>query len=258
MWQDDYSDVGSSAFSKSGTWEEARAYCNASTLGGHTRWRLPTKYELIMLLEREGDTYGIDPIFQSKVHYQNWWSKSIYAGDTTRAWSVYFGIGGSDSNSRKGLDRCVRCVRGLASMHGECTREKEIVTDKRTNLQWQDNLYAAWGQEQWGDALQYCEDLSLSGIHDWRLPNINELHTLVDITRVSPALSHIFEHTVPQDYGDYWSSTTSSDSEKAYYIDFSEGSDFGSNKTTYLYTRCVRGPEKAVRFNPAIIMYLLN
>ena len=84
------------------------------------------------------------------------------------------------------------------------------VTDNLTGLMWAKNANAE-GLITWAAALTYCNDLVLpaSGYTDWRLPNINELYSLVDPTQSSPALpagySGYFTN-VQSTY--YWSSTT--------------------------------------------------
>lgn len=67
---------------------------------------------------------------------------------------------------------------------------KEIVKDTDTLLVWQDNSDAKDIEKDWEGAIDYCEDLSLGGYDDWRLPNFNELYGLADRTKISPALQH--------------------------------------------------------------------
>jgi hypothetical protein len=52
------------------------------------------------------------------------------------------------------------------------------VTDTGSGLMWQ--KATAPGTYTWQAALSYCENLSLAGHSDWRLPNRNELESLVD------------------------------------------------------------------------------
>ncbi len=56
----------------------------------------------------------------------------------------------------------------------------------------------------WADAKQYCEDLVLGGYDDWRLPNIDELETIIDYSRFDPAIDPVFNCRS----GNYWSSST--------------------------------------------------
>ena len=39
----------------------------------------------------------------------------------------------------------------------------------------------------WKEALSYCENLTYAGYSDWRLPNRNELASLINYDNVSPA-----------------------------------------------------------------------
>lgn len=49
-------------------------------------------------------------------------------------------------------------------------------TDPNTNLMWEVKC-GNW--QKWDDAITYCEALVLNGYDDWRLPNIDELRTLI-------------------------------------------------------------------------------
>ena len=118
--------------------------------------------------------------------------------------------------------------------------ETGTVTDNLTGLMWAQNANAA-GTETWAEALTYCNDLSLGGHDDWRLPNVKELQSLIDYGRYSPALpsGHLFSGV--QSYR-YWSSTT-----WAYYTGYAWSvslySAHGSSdcKTYYYYVWPVRG-----------------
>jgi hypothetical protein len=80
------------------------------------------------------------------------------------------------------------------------------VTDTETGLMWQQG---EGGFMNWETALSYCENLVFpenQGYDDWRLPNINELQSLVDYSKHNPAIdSYYFPYAVSSHY---WSSTT--------------------------------------------------
>lgn len=84
-----------------------------------------------------------------------------------------------------------------------------IVIDHLTALCWTKQADLAGGPVTWPDALMAVERLNQSSKEKiiWRLPNINELESLVDCGMHSPALQsgHPFESIQES----YWSSTTS-------------------------------------------------
>jgi len=117
-----------------------------------------------------------------------------------------------------------------------------VVADSATGLAWQDDYSDNGGDIKsatWQDALIYCEELSLGGKSDWRLPNIIELYGIADRSKYNPAISSVFQN-ITSDY--YWSSTTyASDSSYAWFVYFDDGGDYRYDKTYEGYVRCVRG-----------------
>ena len=116
-----------------------------------------------------------------------------------------------------------------------------VVTDNKTTLEWQDDYSGNNGNikdSNWIDAMAYCEALSLNGKDDWRLPNKNELFSIVDYTPSYPAISSLFENISSYSY---WSSTTSSSStNSAWFVDFYNGYISYLYKSNSMYVRCVR------------------
>jgi len=112
-----------------------------------------------------------------------------------------------------------------------------IVTDTATGLQWQDDTTPI--SMTWQGAIDYCEALKLGGKSDWRLPNINELTSVVNVSVDSPSISNIFVNTVSDKY---WSSTTLTQfTNNAFIVGFSFGYQSSNYaKTTSHYVRCVR------------------
>jgi len=104
MWQKTVS-------SRRNVWEDAVAYCATLTLAGHGDWRLPTRVELISLLDLEKETPpNIDDIFVATPP-SDFWTSSTFADDPTfYAWSVTF-YGGAVSTAQKIAMSFSRCVR---------------------------------------------------------------------------------------------------------------------------------------------------
>ena len=85
------------------------------------------------------------------------------------------------------------------------------VIDLVTGLMWikdPGQIPGFYDRMYWYDAINNCENLEFAGWDDWRLPNINELMSIVDHSRYSPAFDTMF-FTPPYDMGTpYWSSTS--------------------------------------------------
>jgi len=129
------------------------------------------------------------------------------------------------------------------SLWGAFSRDSSgVVADSATGLAWQDD-YSDNGEDiksaTWQDALIYCEELTLGGISDWRLPNIRELKSIVDDSISVPAISSVFQNFTSNRY---WSSTTrASDSSDAWYVLFDDGHDGWVDKANGYRVLCVRG-----------------
>jgi len=117
------------------------------------------------------------------------------------------------------------------------SKNGNIVTDGSTGLQWQDD--AIGSVMVWTAAMDYCENLTLDTYSDWRLPNLNELTSIVDDTKVSPSIdTAVFQNTA-SNY--YWSSTTYAGySDDAWGVFFYNGYQNYYFKAHSYYVRCVR------------------
>lgn len=126
------------------------------------------------------------------------------------------------------------------------------VTDNNTGLMWQqedDNTRHTWYEASGtadalyneGAAINVCGSLTLAGHSDWRLPNIKELSSIVDINALVPAIDvRYFPNTNSYEY---WSSTSRITSpEIAREVAFGFGSVDNQLKSDQRpYVRCVRG-----------------
>jgi len=100
----------------------------------------------------------------------------------------------------------------------------------------------------WADAKNKCNLLNTAnvgagyaGIKSWRLPNRQELETLIDYNKENPSIdATAFPRTVTSDY---WSSTTyAPDTSYAWVVYFDYGAAKSNAKPGIYYTRCVSGP----------------
>lgn len=130
---------------------------------------------------------------------------------------------------------------GVSLLHAELTRDAAtgIVADSTSGLEWQDNETGT--TTNWQGAIDRCEALELGDHSDWRLPNLNELRSIVDRSKINPAIKDGFDHT-SSDY--YWSSTTSEYIKGvAWDVNFNFGNVLNAYKNNNFYVRCVRERE---------------
>jgi hypothetical protein len=117
------------------------------------------------------------------------------------------------------------------------------ITDNATGLMWIANPAAnppnIGGTYTWSNAITTCENLTYAGYSDWRLPNVKELQSIVDYSKVNPSIDTDF-FTSQSDL--YWSSTTNaSNTSNAWYAYFDFGYVFSYGKINASYIRPVRG-----------------
>ena len=157
----------------------------------------PAELDQIVTNSVQGEFYVIDhgavnPALNTDYFLDSgaeyWWSITEQVGDSSRAWVVNAGGGigahpKSETISAGGTKRFhVRCVRDGSSSAGGVMAGDFIdngdgtVTNKNTELMWQQAEIGA--TMTWEEALTYCENLSLAGYDDWRLPNIKELRSV--------------------------------------------------------------------------------
>jgi len=129
--------------------------------------------------------------------------------------------------------------------------DKEIVTDNITKLQWDDKDYYPDDDDvnseffkNFDEAIDFCENSDLGGYNDWRLPNVNELKTIVNINKYNLAIFDKFKNT-SKEYKEYWTSTSDmTETNKFFYITFLNGLIDTKSKigTEYdsISVRCVR------------------
>ncbi|RRD52553.1 Lcl C-terminal domain-containing protein [Campylobacter rectus] len=102
MWQDD-----DKIFE--GTWDEAKHYCENLNFAWYDDWSLPTRSELLSIIDDSKDHPAINGTFKN-VKQDRYWSSMKSADSSPNAWVVNFKFGyeGWSSASGKSFVRCVR------------------------------------------------------------------------------------------------------------------------------------------------------
>jgi hypothetical protein len=148
--------------------------------------------------------------------------------------------------------------KGVASPAPRFVASSGTVADNLTGLTWAQNFNVIPtvdatfdkdgtvndGAVTWQHALDFVAKLnqqSYLGFHDWRLPNLNEMCSLVDISRSAPALpaGHPFTGVTNTSY---WTSANYvGDHSQAWYLDLNAGGVSATAKTAVLSLVPVRG-----------------
>lgn len=116
----------------------------------------------------------------------------------------------------------------------------DVVNDDSAYLMWQDTSNESLS---WEAAIDYCKNSTFAGYEGWRLPNLNELYSIVDKDAFEPAINSSFTNTANALFGSniYWSSTSYSlNTDQAWTIRFSNANNEKTSKTSPNYVRCVR------------------
>ncbi len=220
---------------------------NDSKFGGFDDWRLPTLRELAFIVNHATYNPTVDTnIFPGTNSEAYYWSATTAAYYVDMAWTIDFYSAGStpdlDFADNKDHRNHVRAVRGqnkLSDSH--IIDDLRTVTDKSTGLMWQQDT--SENTMIWEDALDYCESLTFSDYDDWRLPNINELRSIVNYSKYFPAVdTDVFPLPDKKIY--YWSSTTSQSKgrlKNAWNVFIYTGFTASGYKSESNYVRCVRG-----------------
>jgi hypothetical protein len=120
----------------------------------------------------------------------------------------------------------------------------DIVTDLVTGLKWEDTEHVKNIDLNYSNAVEYCENLTLGGIRDWRVPTLKELWYLHDRSIYNPALNSTFENYKTNSHHNIWTSTSvtySGYESRNWVLDSYCGSDGWVSRTDSNYIRCVSG-----------------
>jgi hypothetical protein len=197
---------GGDGGSPSCTYAQAQTYCQTLALGGNTDWRVPGKIEIESLLDC---TVSAVPTINQAAFPSTpageFWSASTYVGSATQ-WTTDFYNCRTYSNHPLVETHLLRCVRGTgittatpaqhytinsgainagAADGGDAATE-DTVTDNWTGLTWERD-YSATGVNPAVGVTQTQAIARCTGL-GFRLPTQKELLTLVDPTRLNPAI----------------------------------------------------------------------
>ncbi|MBR4489582.1 DUF1566 domain-containing protein [bacterium] len=176
-----------------GTYEDLKTGCDIS-YGGKEDWRLPTPKELLTLAHNEmlfRSIPALDPFYIDESGENSYFGSYAWSSVEGYLYSLEYGdflppeyYAERSSYLTDGL---LLCVSGkeygkvkAENYVSDAESEGNVIFDAGTNLYWQKDSAQA---DTWKEALSYCENLEYAGYDDWRLPNKNELLSLVDYSK---------------------------------------------------------------------------
>ena len=277
-------------------WYSAVKYCKELNEGGHNDWRLPDIDELRTLIKQcpKTETGGECKVnaescclstacwqenscqcdrkdyFKSSYNKldssaETLWSSSNQFLNTNYAWVVDFSKAGLNTFKKDRFELPVRCARSKNNSskndNGDpsdrCEREYK---SQMANLQWSK---VAPKVLDLNDAINYCKNLTEAGHSDWKLPNIDELRSLIinneyteiggkcKISEIAGQLSSDLDCRATDgdnsklgDTGNFLSSSTVTNTSGVWYIKFRGGGIYYDAPINGVYegfnVRCVR------------------
>ena len=197
------------------SFDEAAEYCEDLKYGGHDDWRLPTPEELAASPDNISKNTAL-------------WSSQALEKDSSSVWFL-----SAERNlelTNKDTKISVRCVRGESLAEDESFADLlryqtidmngvTLIRDLKTGIIWQGYITKNF---DWSASLVFCEHSDFAGFSDWRLPNINELDSLISYKGNTLAEFPLKTTILGPNF---WSSTTNESDEElpAYAIDIQSG-----------------------------------
>ena len=255
---------------------KVETYCENLNYGGHDDWRVPSINELFSIVDLNKYDPATDTSYFADIPSEDFLSSSITSeilfndrdnpllyDRKSCCLGVNFYDGSTifcptDENSAV-KNSYVRCVRGeslvsesSAKLSAVETHGKSVtIINPEDNLLWQSQPVS---NQTWKQALKYCDELNLSELLNWRLPDKKEL-----LAAFPPCEEYMPGFYIRPDYYQtfyskyYWSSSSySADSENAWVVNYGENNAESCDGEAHLdaywnkakassdvYTRCV-------------------
>lgn len=176
------------------TYADAEAYCGES-------WRIPTLKEFLTTVDdsewflAQNRWFFPYPVSFMASNDTYFWTSTTFAGDDSYKiiWNPIYGDVKHGKITPDGTEKYVMCVGGNELPDSDLAEEDKngdiVYTDKTTELMWQGD--APDTAKSWAEALNYCEILDYAGYTDWRMPNKNELASIINLNKDHSPFAYI-------------------------------------------------------------------
>ena len=184
------------------TADQAAPLCEGLSLDGVTGFRLPTRLELVTILDYGTQNPAMSPPFVigSPGYDGCSWSTSVHGAFGAQG-SVVCAESGLVATLLDGSMATVRCVAGAGPAVGYQVMG-DTTFDLKTGLQWARDVPDGM---TWDASLAYCAALRTAGACDWRMPSVKELLSIVEDNGAVPPVDAAAFPGTPSD--SFWTST---------------------------------------------------
>jgi hypothetical protein len=195
-------------------WGELSAAVAAANSGkpcGRSDWRLPSRHELVSIVDYGQANPALDRRFFPAGAPVPHWTGDPGAQDPSRAWLVQLSDGASYVAEKQQAHPALLVAGAASPAPAYQVQGDGTVRDARTGLLWDRCSLGQSGETcevgaadklPWDKALAASVQANKSrykGHDDWRLPNVKELESLTDVRRFDPAIDPAFPRTAK-----YW------------------------------------------------------
>lgn len=118
-------------------------------------------------------------------------------------------------------------------------KSSNTVVDTKAKLMWVDDISVIKIQKTHEEAISYCEELSLGGYSNWRIPKIEEFELIVNKKNYKNYINRAFKYNVPDGY---WAEKSHWRTLWFYadYMHFVSGTAYFDSRHKNKYVRCIR------------------
>lgn len=241
--------------SSNATWNNSVAYWSGIESAGYNDWRLPTESDMDTFMDilQEDSSFLFSNVFQNVSFSGSFWAYTLAITDPEKAIVFSFFIEGTNTTVEKDEmiyslpDNNPPILRGLGvrgiKQGRLITNNDGTVFDSKTGLMWTRGNNNGGLPMNFESALAECDTMSFADYADWRMPNRNEMISLLSAYLEDGAN---YSAAFPDSHKKYWTSSSCPgfiDPQFAWEVDFTTGAVAISigNYLNSNFFRAVRG-----------------